>query len=91
MFSIRMPTPKGVPSYKSKFGPNYHFQPNIHGTPIKAITGMGMRAAGLGGVALGAVIFFASGIPRIQQDILGYIPGLSKYYEKDLPASDNPF
>lgn len=30
----------------------------------------GTKAAGLGGVALFAVIFYASGIPRVQRDIL---------------------
>lgn len=51
----------------------------------------GFRAGAFGGVALFAVIFYASGIPRVQDDILKKIPGLRSYYEKDVPASDNPF
>jgi len=49
----------------------------------------GFKAGAFGGVALFAVIFYASGIPRVQNDILMKIPGLSKYYVKDIPASDN--
>lgn len=51
----------------------------------------GFKAGAFGGVALFAVIFYASGIPRVQEDILKKIPGLRSYYEKDVPASDNPF
>ncbi|KAK8050938.1 hypothetical protein PG993_002323 [Apiospora rasikravindrae] len=51
----------------------------------------GMKAGAFGGVALFAVIFYASGIPRVQQDILMKVPGLRSYYVKDIPASDNPF
>lgn len=32
--------------------------------------GSGITATAFGGVALGAVIFFAEGIPRVQEDIL---------------------
>ncbi|KAK7957223.1 uncharacterized protein PG986_006445 [Apiospora aurea] len=51
----------------------------------------GMKAGAFGGVALFAVIFYASGIPRVQNDILMKVPGLRSYYVKDIPASDNPF
>ncbi|KAI1843839.1 hypothetical protein JX266_009895 [Neoarthrinium moseri] len=51
----------------------------------------GFKAGAFGGVALFAVIFYASGIPRVQQDILMKVPGLRNYFIKDVPASDNPF
>ncbi|KAK8079690.1 hypothetical protein PG997_007508 [Apiospora hydei] len=54
-------------------------------------TQLGMKAGAFGGVALFAVIFYASGIPRVQNDVLMKIPGLRSYYVKDIPASDNPF
>lgn len=49
----------------------------------------GVKTAGLGGVALFAVIFFASGIPRVQDDILKKFPIIGNHYHKDIPASDN--
>ncbi|KAI0132873.1 ubiquinol-cytochrome-c reductase complex subunit-domain-containing protein [Xylariales sp. AK1849] len=51
----------------------------------------GFKAGAFGGVALFAVIFYASGIPRVQRDILQKVPGLSSFFVKDVPASDNPF
>lgn len=51
----------------------------------------GIKSAAFGGVALFAVIFYASGIPRVQRDVLMKFPGLAKYYDKKIPASDNPF
>ncbi|KAI4602562.1 hypothetical protein KJ359_009810 [Pestalotiopsis sp. 9143b] len=51
----------------------------------------GFKAGAFGGVALFAVIFYASGIPRVQDDILKKIPGMSRFYDREVPASDNPF
>ncbi|ETS83107.1 hypothetical protein PFICI_04983 [Pestalotiopsis fici W106-1] len=79
------------PTYKSPYGPKYHYQPNVAGWTSKQFAGLGFRAGAFGGVALFAVIFYASGIPRVQDDILKKIPGLRSYYERDIPASDNPF
>lgn len=42
-------------------------------------------------MALFAVIFYASGIPRVQDDILKKIPFLANYYDRKIPDSDNPF
>ncbi|KAJ4388261.1 glucosyltransferase [Neurospora sp. IMI 360204] len=48
--------------------------------------------AAWGGVALFAVIYYASGIPRVQRDLLQHIPYIGKkYFVKEIPASDNPF
>ncbi|KAH8680821.1 ubiquinol-cytochrome-c reductase complex subunit-domain-containing protein [Xylariales sp. PMI_506] len=79
------------PTYKSPYGPKYHFQPNVAGFTAKQFTGLGVKAGAFGGVALFAVIFFASGIPRVQKDILMKFPGLAGFYGKEIPASDNPF
>ncbi|KAI1739487.1 ubiquinol-cytochrome-c reductase complex subunit-domain-containing protein [Xylaria scruposa] len=51
----------------------------------------GMKSGAFGGVALFAVIFFASGIPRVQRDLLQKIPVIGNYWVKEVPASDNPF
>ncbi|KAK3903731.1 ubiquinol-cytochrome-c reductase complex subunit-domain-containing protein [Staphylotrichum tortipilum] len=79
------------PEYKSPHGPKYHFQTHFGGITTKTFVNGGVRAGMFGGVALVAVIFFASGMPRIQQDILMKFPYLDKYYKRDKPASDNPF
>ncbi|KAI3318729.1 ubiquinol-cytochrome-c reductase complex subunit-domain-containing protein [Xylariaceae sp. AK1471] len=79
------------PSYKSPYGPKYHYQPNIAGWSLKELTRLGMKSGAFGGVALFAVIYYASGIPRVQQDILQKIPFIGRYYIKETPASDNPF
>lgn len=50
-----------------------------------------MTSGAFGGVALFAVIFYASGIPRVQDDILKKVPFLANFYDRNIPASDNPF
>ncbi|KAI2602137.1 ubiquinol-cytochrome-c reductase complex subunit-domain-containing protein [Hypoxylon sp. NC1633] len=51
----------------------------------------GFKAGAFGGVALFAVIYYASGIPKVKRDILQKIPFLGGYFIKEIPASDNPF
>ncbi|KAI1426400.1 ubiquinol-cytochrome-c reductase complex subunit-domain-containing protein [Xylaria sp. FL1777] len=79
------------PSYKSPYGPKYHYQPHVAGITMKQFAQFGVKAGAFGGVALFAVIFFASGIPRVQKDILQKIPVLGDHFIKEIPASDNPF
>ncbi|KAJ8121587.1 hypothetical protein O1611_g10063 [Lasiodiplodia mahajangana] len=69
----------------------YHYQPNFAGWTAKQLTGLGVKSGAFGGVALFAVIFFASGIPRVQKDILQKIPFIGGHFIKETPASDNPF
>ncbi|KAK4099203.1 hypothetical protein N658DRAFT_560496 [Parathielavia hyrcaniae] len=96
-------TPR-VPPYKSPYGPKengitsrtltqsrYYFQSHIGSITPKTLYKTGVKAGMFGGVALFAVIFYASGIPRIQQDILQKIPVIGQRYVKHIPASDNPF
>ncbi|KAI1273216.1 ubiquinol-cytochrome-c reductase complex subunit-domain-containing protein [Xylaria sp. FL0933] len=80
-----------LPSYKSPYGPKYHYQPHVGSWTIKQITRLGVQAGAFGGVALFAVIYFASGIPRVQRDILQKIPFIGGHFVKEIPASDNPF
>ncbi|KAK1768021.1 ubiquinol-cytochrome-c reductase complex subunit-domain-containing protein [Phialemonium atrogriseum] len=79
------------PSYKSPYGPKYHYQPNVAGITSKQLFRYGLNAGAFGGVALVGVLYYASGIPRIQQDILQKIPFLRGYFIHEIPASDNPF
>ncbi|KAH8900116.1 hypothetical protein GQ53DRAFT_801612 [Thozetella sp. PMI_491] len=106
-----------VPTYKSAYGPKYHFQPNFAGITQKAVTQLKQErlpgvqpdakstddmanppsecldeqvsSAAFGGAALIGVLFLASGIPRLQRDVLEKIPGLSDKFRKEIPASDN--
>ncbi|KAI0444103.1 ubiquinol-cytochrome-c reductase complex subunit-domain-containing protein [Xylaria telfairii] len=80
-----------LPSYKSPYGPKYQYQPHVAGWTVKQFTGLGIKLGAFGGVGLFAVIFFASGIPRVQKDILQKIPFIGNHYIKEIPASDNPF
>jgi len=78
-------------SYKSPYGPKYHYQPNIAGMTFKQAAGLGMKLGAFGGVALFGVIFYASGIPRVERDILQKLPFIGHRFVHEVPASDNPF
>ncbi|KAI0379320.1 ubiquinol-cytochrome-c reductase complex subunit-domain-containing protein [Hypomontagnella monticulosa] len=88
---FQTPIRRSYPSYKSPYGPKYHYQPNVAGFTLKQATGLGFKAGAFGGVALFAVIYYASGIPRVKRDILQKIPFIGGYFIKEIPASDNPF
>ncbi|KAK4110308.1 hypothetical protein N656DRAFT_781938 [Canariomyces notabilis] len=79
------------PTYKSPYGPKYFYQPQFYGITPREAAKLGLKAGLFGGVALFAVVFYASGIPRIQRDILQKIPFVRQYFIKEIPASDNPF
>ncbi|GKT93507.1 putative null [Colletotrichum tofieldiae] len=49
------------------------------------IDGSGTRAAGFGAAAGIAALFYTSGIPRIQRDILMKIPVIGQTYVKEIP------
>ncbi|KAK4031834.1 ubiquinol-cytochrome-c reductase complex subunit-domain-containing protein [Parachaetomium inaequale] len=89
------PTPSrrapAFPEYKSPYGPKYYYQSHVAGITQKTLLRTGVKAGMFGGVALFAVIFYASGIPRIQIDILQKIPFLGQRFVKETHASDNPF
>ncbi|RYO98668.1 hypothetical protein DL764_007027 [Monosporascus ibericus] len=51
----------------------------------------GMKSAAFGGVAFFGVVYYASGIPRVQRDILQKLPIIGKNFVHEVPASDNPF
>ncbi|KAK1755539.1 ubiquinol-cytochrome-c reductase complex subunit-domain-containing protein [Echria macrotheca] len=89
-----MPSPTPIlrsGAYKSPYGPKYHYQPHVSTITPQTLFRFGTKAAGFGGVALFTVIYFASGIPRVQDDILKKIPGLAWYYDRSIPASDAAF
>ncbi|KAI1100472.1 ubiquinol-cytochrome-c reductase complex subunit-domain-containing protein [Jackrogersella minutella] len=88
---MSLKTPSQYPTYKSPYGPKYHYQPHVAGWTFKQLGGLGLKAGAFGGVAFFAVVYYASGIPRVKQDILQKIPFIGGYFIKETPASDNPF
>ncbi|KAK3352263.1 ubiquinol-cytochrome-c reductase complex subunit-domain-containing protein [Lasiosphaeria hispida] len=89
-----MPSPTPVlrsAAFKSNYGPKYTFQPHVGTITPKSLFRFGVKAGAFGGVALFAVIFLTSGIPKIQDDILKKVPFLKNSYDRSVPASDSPF
>ncbi|KAF4806609.1 hypothetical protein CGCSCA5_v014166 [Colletotrichum siamense] len=90
-----MATPPRVgtlyPTYRSKFGPKYNTVPNVAGWTVSQVIKLGVRAGGFGAAAGIAALFYTSGIPRIQKDILQKIPILGNQFVKEVHPADNPF
>ncbi|KAK4243928.1 ubiquinol-cytochrome-c reductase complex subunit-domain-containing protein [Corynascus novoguineensis] len=84
--SRRAPT---VPEYKSPYGPKYFYQSHVAGIPPKTLFRTAVKSGLYGGVGLFAVIYFASGVPRIQQDILQKVPVIGKYFVREIHPADN--
>ncbi|ROV95279.1 hypothetical protein VPNG_08949 [Cytospora leucostoma] len=79
------------PQYRSPYGPKYAYQPHVAGITPKTLLNVGIKSAGLGGVALFAVIFYASGIPKVQHDVLQKVPFIGSYFVNVVAPEDNPF
>ncbi|WYZ45880.1 hypothetical protein EsH8_IX_000105 [Colletotrichum jinshuiense] len=86
-----MSSPARVAVFRSKFGPRYNTIPNVGGWTISHAVKFGTRAAGFGAAAGVGALFYTSGIPRIQRDILQKVPVIGQTWIKEIPASDNPF
>ncbi|KAI5777819.1 ubiquinol-cytochrome-c reductase complex subunit-domain-containing protein [Geopyxis carbonaria] len=79
-------------AYRSPYGPKFRPQLHIQGYPLRSLVPLAVGTAAFGGVAVGALLFFGSGIPRVQNDVLKKLPVIGGYWEgRELPASDNPF
>ncbi|KAL0930599.1 uncharacterized protein CTRU02_214674 [Colletotrichum truncatum] len=79
------------PTFRSKFGPRYATVPNVAGWTVGSVVKFGTRAAGFGAAAGIAALFYTSGIPRIQKDILQKIPVFGQNFIKEIHPADNPF
>ncbi|KAI8236261.1 Dol-P-Glc:Glc(2)Man(9)GlcNAc(2)-PP-Dol alpha-1,2-glucosyltransferase [Colletotrichum sp. SAR 10_99] len=77
------------PTYRSKFGPKYNTVPNVAGWTVSQVIKLGVRAGGFGAAAGIAALFYTSGIPRIQKDILQKIPILGNQFVKEVHPADN--
>ncbi|KAK2753403.1 hypothetical protein FQN55_003532 [Onygenales sp. PD_40] len=65
--------------------------PNIAGYTLKNAIKFGTIASGFGVTAGIFAVFFFGEIPRVRKDILMNIPVIGGYWERSIPAEDNPF
>ncbi|KAL1839653.1 hypothetical protein VTJ49DRAFT_1263 [Mycothermus thermophilus] len=80
-----------LPRYQSPYAPKYYYQTQFAGITTQTFLKTGVKAGFFGGVALFAVLYYGSGIPRIQTDILQKIPFIGKRFVKEIHPQDNPF
>ncbi|KUI68633.1 Cytochrome b-c1 complex subunit 10 [Cytospora mali] len=91
MFPTQIRRADAYPQYRSPYAPKYGYQPHLAGFTGKQAFTLGVKTAGFGGVALFAVIFYASGIPKVQRDVLQKVPFVGSYFINEIPPEDNPF
>ncbi|KAF7546829.1 hypothetical protein G7Z17_g8165 [Cylindrodendrum hubeiense] len=84
-------TPFRLAEFKSSFGPKYQAQPHFLGFTGQSAFRIGSRLAMYGAPAIVGVLMFASGIPRVQRDVLEKIPGMANLFKKEIHPADNPF
>ncbi|CAK7229937.1 hypothetical protein SEUCBS140593_007414 [Sporothrix eucalyptigena] len=77
--------------FRSQYGPKYHYTPNFQGVTSKTLFRYGLTWAPFGAAAGVAVLFYASGIPRVQRDVLQKIPVIGPYFVKTTHPADSPF
>ncbi|KAJ5373131.1 Cytochrome b-c1 complex subunit 10 [Penicillium concentricum] len=75
----------------SAYAPKYTIPRTAAGMTLGTAIQVGSIAAGFG-VALGSGALFIFGeVPRVRNDILRKLPYLDTYYDRTIPAEDNPF
>ncbi|KAI5463724.1 ubiquinol-cytochrome-c reductase complex subunit-domain-containing protein [Mariannaea sp. PMI_226] len=84
-------TPFRSAQFKSAFGPKYQNQPHFLGFTGQSAFRIASRLAMYGAPAAIGVLLFASGIPRVQRDILQNIPFVAGFFQKKIHPADNPF
>ncbi|KAJ5542345.1 Cytochrome b-c1 complex subunit 10 [Penicillium sp. DV-2018c] len=75
----------------SAFAPKYYIPRTAAGMTLPTAMHYGYTAAGFGvAVGFGALFLFGE-VPRVRNDILRKLPFLDTYYDRTIPAEDNPF
>ncbi|CAK7562659.1 MAG: hypothetical protein SEPTF4163_000507 [Sporothrix epigloea] len=77
--------------FRSQYGPKYHNTANFKGLTGKTLFRYVSTIAPIGAAAGAALLFYASGIPRVQRDILQKIPIIGPYFVKTVHPADSPF
>ncbi|KAH9832733.1 ubiquinol cytochrome c reductase 85 kDa subunit [Teratosphaeria destructans] len=85
------PRTTDYPSYKSRFGPQYKVGMHFSGVNASTLAWYGSLAAGMGVSAGIFALYFFSGVPRVQKDILQKLPIIGKQFVHEVPPEDNPF
>ncbi|SPN99914.1 related to alpha-1,2 glucosyltransferase, potassium channel regulator [Cephalotrichum gorgonifer] len=75
------PTPR-LGSYKSVYGPKYHYQTHLFGRSVKQLTRTGFYTAKFGGAAVVGLLLYVSGIPKVQKDVLSPLPIIGPLTDK---------
>ncbi|KAB5572141.1 ubiquinol-cytochrome-c reductase complex subunit-domain-containing protein [Coniochaeta sp. 2T2.1] len=96
MASSKTPGWDSLPKYKSPYGPKRellqrYWDAQERGSCANRVENSGLKTGYFGAVGLFAVIYFASGIPRVQKDIMQKLPFIGNRFVHTVPASDNPF
>ncbi|ERT03389.1 hypothetical protein HMPREF1624_01703 [Sporothrix schenckii ATCC 58251] len=77
--------------FRSQYGPKYHYSSNYKGITVKTVFRYASVAGPIAGALGVAALFYASGIPRVQKDILQKIPLIGPYFVKTTHPADSPF
>ncbi|KIH86376.1 hypothetical protein SPBR_08650 [Sporothrix brasiliensis 5110] len=77
------------PMINSKW--TYHYSSNYKGITVKTVFRYVSVAGPIAGALGVAALFYASGIPRVQKDILQKIPLIGPYFVKTTHPADSPF
>ncbi|KAI9758677.1 MAG: hypothetical protein M4579_002925 [Chaenotheca gracillima] len=76
-------------TYVSPYGPKYTINRNLHGVTGFTLKRYFFTLGGFGAVGGIFALFFFSGIPRVQRDILQPLPVIGDHFLQETPAEDN--
>ncbi|EAW13928.1 cytochrome b-c1 complex subunit 10 [Aspergillus clavatus NRRL 1] len=69
----------------------YYVPPHIQGLNVSTATKYATIASAFGVSAGVFALFFFGEVPRVRNDLLRKVPFLDEYYDRSIPAEDNPF
>jgi hypothetical protein len=69
----------------------YYVPAHFGGVSVNMATKYASIAATFGVAAGTFAVFFFGEVPRVRNDILRRVPFLDEYFDRSIPAEDNPF
>ncbi|KAF7125967.1 hypothetical protein CNMCM5793_002326 [Aspergillus hiratsukae] len=93
MFSqtLRRAASQSTGAYRSPFAPKYYVPAHFGGVSMGTATKYVSIAVPFGVAAGTFALFFFGEVPRVRNDILRKVPFLDEYFDRSVPAEDNPF
>ncbi|GFF49620.1 hypothetical protein IFM58399_10199 [Aspergillus lentulus] len=93
MFSqtLRRAASQSTGAYRSPFAPKYYVPAHFGGVSVNMATKYATIASTFGVAAGTFALFFFGEVPRVRNDILRKVPFLDEYFDRSIPAEDNPF